>query len=107
MSTNAKNGYEAISHVSQCFSDIQDYTEKLERELRELECANDSLHEENDRLCKKIAEISEKKSDELVAEFKRGIMETFEKMPAEEIKRKVLNLLFEALCEECEEDDDE
>ena len=50
MNNDVNNGYLAISHISKTFGDIQEYIVRMEKELRELEAANDDLHNENEKL---------------------------------------------------------
>ena len=106
MNTSAKNGYEAIAHVSQCFSDIQEYTNRMERELRELEAANDALQDELDESNKKLEELRKVKIDQTAAEIKRYVMDWLDKMPAERIKDYILQAFFDAL-EDTDSDEDE
>ena len=97
----AKNGYEAISHVSQCFGDIQEYTTRLEKELRELECANDELSNqldavtaENDQLKAELKNAADVDAKKMLPELMRWCMDQLEKAPAERIKKYILDLAF-------------
>lgn len=77
---------------------------ETEMYIRELELANDGLQDENEELRKEINELqqalkkaSTMKSDQLVAEMKRDILDALEKMPAEKIRDMVVDIAFEVL----------
>ena len=78
-----------------------------EHYIRELEIANDGLQDENEELRKEIHDLKlmvdkakVMKTDEVMAEMKRDILNHLEQMPAETIRDMVVEIASEVLTED-------
>ena len=80
--------------INNAKTDVDPETEKY---IRELEAANDSLQEENDSLRNELEQAAEVKSDEVLAEMKRMLIEELEEMPAERLKEWIVDIVSEAI----------
>lgn len=89
------NGYEAISGVSKCFAENEEVLLQMEKQLRELECVNDELQDENEKLKKLLEESQGIKVEDVVTEMKRDILNEIEEADGDKIKEIVYDIVSE------------
>lgn len=97
MNQATKNGYEAISGVSDCFAENQEMLLQMEKQLHELECVNDELQEENEKLKKLLAEAENIKTEDVIAEMKRDILKEIEEADGDRVKEFFYDIMSELL----------
>lgn len=109
MADPVKNGFDAIGYVSQCFGDLQNYVNIMEKDMRELEAAYDDIQDENDKLRNENEKLREELKKLDPTECRRSFMNELEQMDAEKIKQIAIRTVFDIMMTGAEDEnkDDE